>query len=106
MSTVPRPPREELIVEDVARALAEDLGTGDCTAMLIEVGTWLKTHVLCRDAAVLCGRPWFDETFRQLDEEISLQWLLSDGEDIRPDQEICSLDGPARGSLIEGLPPL
>ena len=35
MSTVPRPPGEELIVEDVARALAEDLGTGDCTAMLI-----------------------------------------------------------------------
>ena len=99
MGIGPEPLQEELLVEDVALALTEDLGTGDCTASLIAPEAVLETRVICREDAVLCGQPWFDETFRQLHAGIAVQWQLSDGEEIQAGNEVCSLDGPARAIL-------
>jgi nicotinate-nucleotide pyrophosphorylase (carboxylating) len=92
------PPRE-VVADDVARALREDVGDGDRTANLIPADTELDTRVISREAAVLCGRPWFEETFRQLDPAVRLHWQASDGELIRRDQEVCRLHGPARATL-------
>jgi len=92
------PPRE-VVADDVARALREDVGDGDRTANLIPADTELDTRVISREAAVLCGRPWFEETFRQLDPAVRLRWQASDGELIRRDQVVCRLHGPARATL-------
>ena len=89
----------ELIASDVARALAEDLGDGDRTAELINPNEFLKTRVICREYAVLCGQAWFDETFRQLDDRFEINWLVSDGNPMQPDQEVCTIEGPARALL-------
>ena len=89
----------DCVADDVARALAEDIGSGDCTASLIPADTSLKTRVICREHAVLAGQPWFDQTFAQLNPEVVVQWQVRDGDPISPDTEICQLRGPARAIL-------
>ena len=48
---------------------------------------------------MLCGRPWVDEVFRQVDAGIRLSWSADDGDRIRADQELFTLEGPARALL-------
>lgn len=93
------PPPQQIVAQDVSRALHEDLGDGDCTASLIPAQNELETRVICREAAVLAGRPWFEETFRQVEGEIEIKWQIDDGDRMRPDQEICRLAGLARTIL-------
>ncbi len=99
MATGPIAP--DSVPSDVARALAEDVADGDRTAGLIPAQTQLETRVISREHAVLSGRPWFDETFRQLNPGIQISWRASDGDDIKPGMEICRLRGQAR-SILSG----
>jgi nicotinate-nucleotide pyrophosphorylase (carboxylating) len=95
---VPLPPAE-VVSGDVARALHEDLGDGDKTAQLIPPDAVLQTRVISREPAVLSGSPWFDETFRQLDNAVQVAWQARDGDAIRENQQVCELRGPARAIL-------
>jgi len=90
------------VAADVRRALKEDLGSGDCTASLVPERSTLRTRVICREAAVLAGRPWFDETFRQLDPGIAVTWKMADGDLMKADDEVCTLEGPARRQILSG----
>lgn len=92
-------PRQQTVEDDVQRALLEDLGDGDRTATLIAKETMLQTRVICRESAVLCGQPWFDETFRQIEKNITVSWRVNDGDCIGQDQEICRVTGSARSIL-------
>jgi nicotinate-nucleotide pyrophosphorylase (carboxylating) len=85
--------------EQVARALREDIGPGDVTASLIAADARAHAQVRCREPAVLCGAPWFDETFRQLDAGIRVGWHFDDGANIPADAILCELTGPARSIL-------
>lgn len=87
------------ISDSVRRALAEDIGSGDLTASLVPADSQVHANVITRDDAVLCGTPWFDEVFRQLDERIVISWQTQDGDRIRADQTLCQLHGPARAVL-------
>jgi len=88
-----------VIHADVRRALSEDVGSGDITAMLIPAEQYAQAHLVCREAALLCGQDWFEEVFRQLDPAITVEWLISDGEPIQTGQTVCRLQGPARAIL-------
>src|SRR5262245_59054766 len=94
--TIQLPPDIE---ETVRRALSEDIGTGDLTAGLIDAGARANAHVVAREAAVICGCAWFDETFRQLSGAIRVDWMRADGDSIRAGEVACRLAGPARGLL-------
>ena len=85
----------------VATAIAEDVGSGDVTADLVGAARMAKATVIVREAAVLCGRDWFDAVFRALDPEVRVHWQAADGDAIVPEQTVCTLDGPAR-SLLTG----
>ncbi|MEM9057921.1 MAG: carboxylating nicotinate-nucleotide diphosphorylase [Pseudomonadota bacterium] len=85
--------------QDVALALAEDLGTGDVTAALIPPDATATAHVISREAAVVAGRPWFDEAFRQVDPGCAVAWQVADGEPVAPDTRLCTVSGPARAVL-------
>lgn len=89
------------VAELVARALAEDVGTGDLTAELIDAGAGGRARVEIRKAAVLCGAAWFDEVFRQLDATVGVEWHCADGDLLAPGTTVCTLEGPAR-SLLSG----
>ena len=89
----------EAIYEDVARALGEDIGTGDLTAALIDEEALVGAQVIARDSLIVAGRPWFDEVFRQLDERVIVDWYIDDGRDAGKNDVICKLVGPARAIL-------
>jgi nicotinate-nucleotide pyrophosphorylase (carboxylating) len=94
-------PRPSDLPDQVSRALREDIGSGDVTAALIDPDATARATVLCRDAAVICGTAWFDETFRQLDPRVRVQWQARDGLTVAPGTVLCELAGPAR-SLLTG----
>lgn len=85
--------------EQVSRALREDLGTGDVTARLIDAATPARARVLCREPAVLCGTAWFDEVYRQLDDQVRIRWHTTDGDAVAAETVVCELAGPARALL-------
>ncbi len=93
------PPVPDDIDAVVARALDEDVGTGDVTAELVPEASLASATVISREPAVLCGRAWFDAVFRRLDPDVQIAWAASDGERVQPDQVICRLSGQARPLL-------
>ena len=92
MSAPPTLPGD--LPETVARALAEDLGTGDLSACLVPTRQ-AEAIVVCREEAVLCGSAWFEQVFRQLAPDATCQWTASDGTVLHQGQQVCRLKGPA-----------
>jgi len=80
----------------VARALQEDIGTGDITAMLIPADKQARAAVISRETAVICGRAWVDEVFRQLDPATQIEWHINEGDLVSPEQRLFTLEGNAR----------
>lgn len=89
----------ENIENIVAVALDEDIKTGDLTAGLIPENIQATANIFCRENAIICGRPWFDEVFRQIDEQAKIEWLCEEGESVVKDQLICTITGSARHIL-------
>ena len=87
------------VVAQVGQALAEDIGSGDLTAALVPEDAMVRARVVVREAAILCGRAWFEEVFRQLDPAIELVWSAEDGDAMEPGQPACELAGKARPIL-------
>jgi nicotinate-nucleotide pyrophosphorylase (carboxylating) len=87
------------IERNVAAALAEDVGAGDLTAQLTPAGREAHATVICRDAATIAGRPWFDAVFRALDEHVRLDWKVNEGEKVTPGTVLCTLQGDSRALL-------
>ena len=83
----------------VAAALAEDIGAGDLTAGLIPEQRNGKATVITREAAVICGIPYVEETFRQIDTRVVVTWPVSEGEAVQADQILFTVEGPARALL-------
>jgi nicotinate-nucleotide pyrophosphorylase (carboxylating) len=83
----------------VKQALAEDVGSGDATASLVEETVRAHGSILPRETCVLCGCAWFDEVFRQLDARIEVQWHAHDGDHVAAKTVICDVRGPARSML-------
>ena len=74
------PPDPLAVADNVRAALAEDIGSGDITAALVPAGTRGHARIITREAAVICGRPWVDEVFRQLDPGVNVRWHCADGD--------------------------
>jgi nicotinate-nucleotide pyrophosphorylase (carboxylating) len=85
--------------QQVATALAEDVGSGDVTAELVPATQRVTGKVITREQAILCGSGWVTETFRQLDPSVRLTWHANDGERVTPDQTLLEVAGLARPIL-------
>ena len=94
-------PDPTYVQQTVTTALLEDVGSGDLTAQLIPADRIARASVITREDAVLCGTAWFDEVFRQIDPHARVSWSVHDGERVRANQQLCTLEGPAR-SLLTG----
>ena len=84
---------------DVARALAEDVGSGDLTAGLIAPDRKATAQVLARESAVICGTAWVQASVLQLDPQARLTWHVRDGEHCAADQVVLELQGRAQALL-------
>jgi nicotinate-nucleotide pyrophosphorylase (carboxylating) len=89
------------IVNTVAHALAEDVGSGDITAQLIPAEQIAKATVITREDCVFCGQAWVEEVFRQLDPLVRIFWIVKDGDRVKANSPLFSLEGQAR-SLLTG----
>ncbi len=80
-------------------ALAEDVGAGDVTGLLVPEHDNVQAHVIVREAAVLCGAPWFEGVMVQVDPRIQIRWHYAEGDMMAADSKVCSIEGPARALL-------
>jgi nicotinate-nucleotide pyrophosphorylase (carboxylating) len=87
------------VQDDVRIALAEDIGSGDLTAALVPPDQKVIAHIIARETAVICGQPWFNEVFTQLDPDIDVTWQIGEGETAAPEQLLCKVSGQARPVL-------
>jgi nicotinate-nucleotide pyrophosphorylase (carboxylating) len=92
-----QPPAD--LVQQVDAALREDIGSGDVTAALVPAAQLVRGRVITREEAILCGRPWVTETFRQLDPSVCVAWHADDGDPITPNQTLFEVAGLARPVL-------
>lgn len=101
---------KEDIRNTVKQALLEDIGTdasgnlnssGDITAQLIPTENEAKARIISRDRAIIAGAAWVNEVFAQLDPSVIVDWKVSDGEWVEPNQVLFELTGSAR-SLLTG----
>ncbi|WP_249419384.1 carboxylating nicotinate-nucleotide diphosphorylase [Hydrogenophilus thiooxidans] len=87
------------IARNVAAALAEDIGTGDLTAKLIDPEKEARGRLISREPAILCGQAWFEAAFRFLEPEAMILWFVREGERIEPNQPVCEIESRARTLL-------
>ena len=85
--------------DDVARALAEDIGSGDLTAGLIQADRRARARVLTREPAVLCGAPWVEAGVRALDPQARLTWHVQEGGSCVANQVVLEIEGQAQALL-------
>lgn len=90
---------DALAAQDVARALAEDLGAGDLTAALVDPQRPARARIVARESAVVCGIPWVNAAVRAMDPQATLHWHLAEGARCEPDQTVLSIEGRAQPLL-------
>jgi nicotinate-nucleotide pyrophosphorylase (carboxylating) len=90
---------EEAVTDDVTRALAEDVATGDLTARLIPADRGAQARLMTRASGVLCGAEWLNRTFEELDPDVEIFWHHADGDDIVAGSSLCEIEGNARAML-------
>jgi len=96
---------EEARARNVRDALLEDVGTGDRTALLVPQRP-VTAQVRVREAAVLCGRDWFEACVRALDGAAHIDWRYEEGADMVADTPVCDVHGDARALLTAERPAL
>lgn len=83
----------------VRLALEEDIGAGDITASLIDPHVVAEATIITRETAVLCGTAWVNEVFKQLDQNMTITWHVNEGDNLTPNQTLCTLNGSAQHLL-------
>ena len=94
-------PDAAVVQRNIRAALAEDVGSGDITAALISADSRATGRVISREDGVLCGQPWVNAVFADLDEAVRLEWHRADGQVVTAGDTLFTVEGPAR-SLLTG----
>jgi nicotinate-nucleotide pyrophosphorylase (carboxylating) len=89
------PPPAAVVDADVAAALAEDIGSGDATALLLDDAPD-SAYLVCKEDCVLAGRPWFEACHRALDPGVAFDWRFDEGDRIAKGEVVATLRGRNR----------
>jgi len=98
MSTHLDRPSPAHIADEVRRALAEDLGSGDVTAALVPLRP-ATAAIVAKEAAVLCGAAWAEACFRALDPAARIEWRHVDGSRMATGDIVCQVRCESRALL-------
>jgi nicotinate-nucleotide pyrophosphorylase (carboxylating) len=90
---------EEARERNVRDALLEDLGRGDWTAQLVPANQVVTAQVVAKQAAVVCGQPWFEDCVHVLDPGATVDWLCAEGASVAAGTTLCRIGGNARAIL-------
>lgn len=95
-----RPLTPDLIRDAVARALEEDVGTGDATTLAtIPADAVADAALVAREALVVCGLEFAREAFQQLSPGVECEPGLDEGRMAEPGTRLMRVRGPARAIL-------
>ena len=97
---------DEARARNIRDALAEDIGRCDWTGLLVPAAQRVRARVIAREAAVLCGRDWFDGVVHALDPDARLDWQVAEGAWMQPDQPVVLIEADARALLAAERPAL
>ena len=89
----------DLVNQTVLTALLEDIGTGDLTALLIPESNLAEAAIISRQDAIICGIDWVEASFHQVNKDITIKWLVNEGEKVAANQLLCKINGNARAML-------
>ena len=78
--------------------LREDIPSFDYAGLVVGDKTE-EALLLCKSRGVLCGAPFFDVVFSELG--CSVEWLLSEGDEVTPICQVARVKGPAN-KLLQG----
>jgi nicotinate-nucleotide pyrophosphorylase (carboxylating) len=99
VSTRLPPALQSSLERAVKDALREDIGERDLTASLIPEQQPATASIVCREAAVVCGIPWFEACFHEVDPATRIEWLVKEGDRVIANQTLCHITGEARALL-------
>jgi nicotinate-nucleotide pyrophosphorylase (carboxylating) len=99
MQSVLEPALQAALEANVKAALAEDIGPGDLTGLLVPADHVVHARVIVREPAVLCGTPWFDAVMRGVDPRLQVHWAHAEGAALDTSDLVCKITGPARSLL-------
>ena len=95
----------DMIRDDIERnvrdALTEDVGDGDITAELIPASKTDTAEIITREDCTFCGAAWLNETFHQLGGLTAIDWHVKDGDSIKANTKLVTLQGNTR-TLLTG----
>jgi len=91
---------------NIRDALAEDIGRGDWTALLVPADQSARAEVRAKEPGVLCGQSWFSGCVKALDPMARIEWALAEGASFEAGARLCSLSGNARALLSAERPAL
>lgn len=92
-------PRHADIAAEVKRAIEEDRGEGDVSAALLSAALHASAEIISREAMLVCGIPWVEEVFTQINPLIRIEWSVEEGEWLPEPSTLCRIDGPATDIL-------
>jgi len=85
--------------QNIALALSEDVGAGDWTVQLLPENGFVQARLTVREAAVLCGAPWFEGVMTAVDPRLLIHWHYAEGDQMQADTVVCEISGPARSLM-------
>jgi nicotinate-nucleotide pyrophosphorylase (carboxylating) len=85
--------------QNIAAALAEDVGAGDWTAQLLPENGVVQARLTVREVALLCGAPWFEGVMAAIDPRLLIHWHYAEGDQMQADSAVCEITGPARSLM-------
>jgi nicotinate-nucleotide pyrophosphorylase (carboxylating) len=88
-----------LVHAQAQAALAEDIGSGDLTALLVPDKQTAHATIVARESAIICGQDWVNACFQLVNKNVEISWLINEGDRVSPDQILCKIYGPARALL-------
>jgi nicotinate-nucleotide pyrophosphorylase (carboxylating) len=95
---------EQARARNIRDALLEDVGRGDWTGQLLPAQRRIKAQLRVREAAVLCGRDWFDGVAQAVHAGTAVRWRYDEGADMAADSVVCDVEGDARALLTTERP--
>lgn len=85
--------------QNILAALLEDVGSGDLTGKLVPGDTRVTARVIVREAAVLCGAPWFEGVMLAIDQDTEIEWHYAEGDMMTADSTVCTIVANPRSLL-------
>jgi len=85
--------------QNILAALLEDIGSGDLTGKLVPNDTRVTARVIVREAAVLCGAPWFEGVMLAVDQDTDIEWHFAEGDLMTANSAVCTITANPRALL-------